>query len=187
MSSPEASPKPKRFRPSKSHLLTRRDRIAYKEARGKTAETIMKELKAEHKGEYDYLTVSIVYDDIEFIKKHDVEYISARFLPERSHHFAVATRNLEMIIAECWRRYEQGTTEQHEITGPDGITTKTIHREGGAEWMRLAGMASIALMKSGEHGIVAREATRVMADYRRLADLEKKGLLQNAVVVQPRS
>ena len=189
MSADERPLKPKKYRPSKAHILVRRERVAYKVARGKVAEEIIRELQKDYP-EYFYLTKQTVYDDVQFIKEHSAEYIAARFLPDIGHHFEVATRNMEMIIKEAWQRYEQGEKEEHhtmkDLTegGQMEIST-TIKRKSGSEWLRLAGMAAMALVKLSEHGPVTKEAARVMADYRRLKALENNGGLQ--IVVRPES
>lgn len=159
--------------------LARREQVAYLRARGLQAMQILAELAGttEKPGPFPKAILKTVYNDIEYIQAHAGEYIATKFLPQLGDHFQNAVANLEMVRQEAWRRYQEGETETQEIDTPDGHTSKHIHREGGAEWLRLAGMASLAILKLGQQGPVTKVATQVMADYNRLKDLEKKGMI----------
>lgn len=179
-------------RPTKAQTLARREQVSYLRARGMTAQAILDELhgpvkEGKHTGSFPDVTIDVVFKDLQYLQDHAGEYIATKYLPQVGLHFQNAVANLEMVRAEAWRRYREGETETRMAETPKGTVSTVIHREGSAEWLRLAGMASLAIVKLGEQGMTAKVATQVMADYRRLKDLEKRGLLVEVAPVQPGS
>lgn len=161
-------------RATDAEVLLRREDVAYLRAKGLRADEIRAMLSGGPESKYPGLTLNKVFDDIEYIEKHAGEYIATHFLPSLGRIFMEAAQNLEMIRKESWRRYEDGEIEVHQIQDEDGLTIKRIHREGSSEWLKLAGVASKALLRLAERGPVIKEQARVMADYRRLLDKEKE-------------
>lgn len=175
----EKKPRKPYRRASKMEQRQRRERVAHLRARGKFVEDIFEEIK----GDFPHATLEVIYKDVQFIKNHAKDYIALEYLPNFGDYFQRGILTLEQVITEAWQNYEQGVVETHHTVKEtkDGGGTEEIHttvRKGKSpEWLRLAAQAGKALIVVGESGPAAKNLTMVMAEYKRLKELEKKGKL----------
>lgn len=172
----QGPPKPKASRKgghkgSVTEVRMRRAKVAVLRAQGVKPDAIWAQLK----GDFPHVTLKVIYDDCEYVKRHAKEYVALEYLPEFGDAFQRAIIVLEEINAECWKRYKAGDIEMQRTKLPDGkVIEKVIRREGDSAWLKLAAEANMAVVNLATSGPVSEIVTRVSSEYKRLREQQEK-------------
>lgn len=128
-----------------------------------------------------------IFNDLAHIQRHAGQYLAMEFLPNLALEYQEFVNLSKYVVAESLRRYREGDTETQMRESDKGTINTVIHKEGGHQWLVTALEAKERILKVGEQGPVVKEAHRIMQDYKRLLDLEKKGVLPVAIENKPTS